>query len=142
MVRFVGTWKLVSFELRHNDGNVIYPFGENATGYLLYNLDGYMSVAFMRADRSPFSSPDMTQATLEEKGKAFDETLCYCGKYTIHDNQITHHIEVSLFPNWIGLDQIRFYEFSGNLLTLSTPPLKVYGKTQVAKLIWERVNSM
>jgi hypothetical protein len=40
--KFIGTWKLVSFEMRSADG-VTYPFGNDPVGYLMYNDEGYMS---------------------------------------------------------------------------------------------------
>ena len=48
----IGTWRLVSFELRNPDGTVSYPFGKDVTGYLFYNDQGFMSAAFMGADRA------------------------------------------------------------------------------------------
>ncbi len=41
----VGTWRLASWENRSTDGQVTYPFGQNAAGYITYTEDGYMFVA-------------------------------------------------------------------------------------------------
>ncbi len=51
------------------------------------------------------------------------------------------HVEVSFFPNWVGHDQERFFEFSGNRLALSTPPVLIEGRQQRAYLIWERIHA-
>ena len=32
------------------DGNVIYPLGEDAKGFIMYNPDGYMSAQIMALD--------------------------------------------------------------------------------------------
>jgi hypothetical protein len=42
----IGTWRLVSWENRSvEDGEVSYPLGKDASGYIMYNQDGYMFVA-------------------------------------------------------------------------------------------------
>ena len=48
----VGTWRLVSWENRSvEDDEVSYPLGKDATGYIMYNQDGYMFVAIMGHNR-------------------------------------------------------------------------------------------
>jgi hypothetical protein len=49
-----------------------------------------------------------------------------------------HHVEVSLFPNWVGSAQERVYACSGDRLSLSTAPLLQRGSEQRAYLVWER----
>ncbi len=44
IVKFAGAWRLVSFERRDQDGQVIFPYGPDATGYIQYSATGYMSV--------------------------------------------------------------------------------------------------
>jgi hypothetical protein len=137
--QFIGTWKLISAEVRSEDGQIAYPYGQNATGYIMYNPDGYMSVAIMKANRANFSSQDITGGTTEEKASAAETYVSYAGKYEIRENTVIHHLDVSLFPNWINTDQERFFKFEGNRLTLSTGPFLILGKHQTAHLIWERV---
>src|SRR5215210_4704599 len=47
----IGTWRLISWENRDADGEISYPLGEDAVGYIMYNEDGYMFVAIMRPER-------------------------------------------------------------------------------------------
>lgn len=47
----IGVWRLVSLELRGADGQVQYPYGSDPVGYLIYDEDGYMSVAVMATNR-------------------------------------------------------------------------------------------
>jgi len=42
-------------------------------------------------------------------------------------------------PNWVGTDQQRSVELSGDRLTLSASPLLPAGTQQVPRLVWERV---
>ena len=134
---FVGAWRLVSVETRREDGEV-HRRGRR-TGYLLYSGDGYMSVAFMREDRPRFTSGDIRGGTVEEKVAAVDGYTSYCGRYEAEGGSVVHHIEVSLFPNWIGESQERAYELEGDRLTLSTPLMLVGGMQLSTHLIWERV---
>jgi len=136
--RFVGTWRLVSYEFRAADGQVSYPYGRDLMGYLLYNEDGYMSGVLMGANRRPFAVRDLLGGTTEEKVAAADTYVSYCGKYEVQGDKVIHHIELSFFPNWTGVDQERFFEFEHDRLTLSTVPLLIGGTQGRAYLIWER----
>jgi len=134
---FHGTWRLVSVETRKENGEV-YRRGQR-TGYLMYNDDGYMSVAFMKEGRPSFASGDIRGGTVEEKVAAVDDYTSYSGRYEVEGDKVLHHIEVSLFPNWIGETQERTYELKDNQLTLSTPLMPVGGIQLSTHLIWERV---
>jgi hypothetical protein len=136
--KFIGTWKLVSFEMRSADG-VTYPFGNDPVGYLMYNDEGYMSAALMASKRRRFSSMDTMKATTEEIEAAADTYVAYCGKYAVSEDKVTHLVEVSFFPNWVGEKQERFYKFEGDKLILSTPPMILGGKQQTGYLIWKRL---
>lgn len=136
---FIGSWRLVSFEFRNADRQVIYPFGEDAKGYIMYSSDGYMSVAIMTADRPKFASEHPRESSIEERVEAFMTHFSYCGRYSVSDNKVIHHVEVSSFPNWKGENLERIYEFHGNRLTLSTPPTVVGGIQGIYHLTWERV---
>ena len=96
---FVGTWRLVSCELRGSDGQVSYPLAQDAVGYIIQTEDGYMSVAMMAANRLKFGAGDIAGGTDVEKVAAADTYLSYCGRYEIQGDKVVHHIEVSFFPN-------------------------------------------
>ena len=98
-----------------------------------------MSVAIMGPNRSEFTSGDIKRGSTEEKAAAADIYISYCGRYKTQGDAVIHHIELSLFPNWVGVDQKRFLQFDGNRLLLSTPPILVEGTEQTSHLIWERV---
>jgi len=46
----VGTWRLKVFESQAADGNVSFPMGPDALGYLAYTLDGYVFVSISRRE--------------------------------------------------------------------------------------------
>ena len=132
----VGVWQLECFELRSSDGQRTFPMGHDAKGYINYTEEGFMSVAIMQQDRRPFGSNDIRGGTMEERAKAAGGYLSYCGTYEVKQDEVIHHIEVSLFPNWISADQVRLCEIEGERLTLNTHPFFIGGKMQTAHLVW------
>jgi len=141
---FVGTWTLTAYEERLDDGTVIYPLGKDATGRLMYDDDGHFAAQLMKVDRPSFASGDVYGGTTEETEAAYDGYLAYFGSYEVdtENHKMAHHVEATMFPNWVGVTQVRAYEFQGpNAMTLTTPPLDVAGKTGVSVLAWKRAGS-
>ena len=132
----VGAWRLVSVETRDEKGELVRR-GER-TGYLLYSPGGYMSVSFMKEGRPVFKSGDIRGGSVEEKIAAINGYVSYAGRYTVRDDKVVHHIEVSLFPNWVGVSQERMFTLEGSRLTLSTQLMLVGGRQLSTHLVWER----
>src|SRR5262245_28744549 len=81
----------------------------------------------------------------EEIKAAFDWYVAYFGPYEVNEAErvVIHHVKGSIFPNEVGRDNIRYYEFSGDRLTLILTN-RVDGKltpksSSAARVIWERV---
>ncbi|WP_455368216.1 lipocalin-like domain-containing protein [[Eubacterium] cellulosolvens] len=139
--QLIGTWRLNSaFSIRQSDGEVLYPFSKQPVGQITYDSAGNMSVIIMRPERPKSSINDKSKATNEEIKSAFNGFEAYFGTYEIDEEQkvVSHHIVGSLFPNWEGMTQTRFAEFSGNQLTLKTPPMPYGGETITGTLVWQR----
>ncbi len=117
-----------------------YPMGRNISGMLMYDANGHMSAQIMHLDRPTFASDDQLKGNPEEIKSAFEGFVAYFGTYEVNKEEgtVTHHVEGSSFPNWVGTDQRRFFEFYGNQLTVSTPPTPFGGEQLTALLIWER----
>ena len=84
---FVGTWKLISFETRRSDGAVMYPFGKDLQGLIMYDAKGYWSCHIMGINRPAFASGQMAKGTPEEIKAAFEASLCYWGTYDIDEKE-------------------------------------------------------
>ena len=138
----VGAWRLLSWENRAADGQITYPMGADALGYLLYTADGRFSVTISRRGRAGFAAGDLLSGTTEEQARAVEDFVAYAGRYSFHGDRVIHHVELSLFPNWVGTDQERWVELAGDRLILSTSPLLLAGKQQVPRLVWERVDTL
>jgi hypothetical protein len=135
----IGTWRLVSYVARDEQGVVSEPFGSDVDGFITYTDDGWMSVQFGRKNRAPLSIPDFKSANSSEITEAVGDFIAYAGPYEIRENTVVHHLELSLLPNWIGQDFVRIFNLEGNCVTLSTTPVLIDGRKQVGTLTWHRV---
>jgi hypothetical protein len=138
----IGTWRLISWQNRSLlDGEVSYPLGKDAVGYIMYGQDGYMSVAILSPDRPKFVAGDLLSGGAEERARAVGTYVSYCGQYEFLGDTVVHRVELSLFPNWVGVEQERLVEVKGDRLTLSTRPILLGGVQRTAHLIWEAVGT-
>jgi hypothetical protein len=138
----IGLWGLVSDEYRYDDGTVSYPIGRDGVGQIMYDAKGNIAAQIGDMRRPVFKSPDLLCGTPAEVKAAFEGYIAYFGTYTVDEKKgiVIHHVKSSLFPNWIGSEQVRYYRFEKNRLILSTPPMPIGGKSIVARLIWERIS--
>jgi hypothetical protein len=136
----VGAWRLVSWENQAADGQVTYPMGTDPNGYVIYAANGRFSITISRRGRAGFAAGDLLSGTAEEQVRAMEGFVAYAGRYSFDGDRVIHHVELSLFPNWVGTDQERWVELAGDRLILRASPLLLAGKPQVPRLVWERVD--
>ncbi len=138
--QFVGTWKLLGVERHDADGNVQPPpepgtFGAGAPlGYIMYDGE-HMAVIIQQEGRLPYAAAEPTP---DEAVAALTSYTSYFGPYTVNEAEgyVTHHVLGSINPGMTGQDNQRFYEFSGDRLTLQPPPGPSGGRVRI---IWEKV---
>lgn len=136
---FVGTWRLLSAESRA-DSSAAFPWGQDPIGRLNYEARGRMAVQLGRRDRRRLSSRDWTALGPDEYREAFLGYLSYFGSYSVRGDAVIHHVEGASIADWAGSDLVRYFEFTGNRLTLRTPPMMgPDGREAVITLVWERV---
>ena len=138
----VGSWRLASFEVITSAGETSYPFGQDASGLLVYGPEGRMSVQIARPGRPEFADENLGEGTAEEVGAAYAGYIAYFGTYQVapDEGKVTHYVQGSLFPNWVGHAQERFYQLAGDTLLITTPPTPFRGDTVNAVLTWERAS--
>lgn len=141
--RIIGTWRLISIE--DTSPNPAFP-DLNPKGYITYDSTGHMAMQMIRRSDIPkFKSNDLAKATCEEMTAAFLGYGAYYGTYEVNekDGIIIHMVEGNLFPNNIGAENIRYYEISGDRITLIVTGRsggKIAPKSaSKRRLIWERV---
>ncbi|MGH2444411.1 MAG: lipocalin-like domain-containing protein, partial [Chloroflexota bacterium] len=113
------------------------PYGEDPVGYLIYAEDGYMAVSIMHAGRVAVPGADILRRTTQEAAQATRTYLSYSGSYQVLTDRVIHYVKASLFPNWTGTAQERFFAIHECRLYLSTAPLHDPGTAPRADLVWE-----
>ncbi|CAB3745717.1 hypothetical protein GQ57_35485 [Burkholderia sp. MSh2] len=139
--QLVGAWRLVSYEIRPRDGGAAaYPLGRDARGWLLYTPDGYMSAQLMAAGRPPYADGDLQGGTPAERAAAAGGYIAYSGPFRVADDgTLTHEMDVSLYPNWIGNVQQRAVMLDGDRLQLGpVAPVRIGGREVDVVLLWAR----
>jgi hypothetical protein len=134
--QLVGTWTLLSWELKKDDGSKIERYGPDPRGIAFFDGGGRYIITVMRPDRAKYASNAPWQGTAEENKETADGTITYFGTYSANeaDSSITIHVEGSSFPNWNGTEQKRFVAIVGDRLTLTVrPPTR-----DVVDVTWKR----
>ena len=121
-------------------GKTVYPYGEHLFGILIYTPDGYMSALLMDPDRKRFASNDLKLGTEEEIKQAYEKFDAYCGTYTVDAEKgtVTHHVEGAKFPNWVGTDQVRYYELKDDRLQIKAT-IKMAGEDWHGTVVLQRI---
>lgn len=124
--KFIGDWVLVSFvRFPENAGQIAMDY----IGRLRYDEAGYMMGLGM-----PRDLPMQARGSTEQVTGGF----AYWGKVSIEpeNGRVIHHVEGSPgAAQWVGQDNVRYYEFDGDLLKLS---LKDATGRITATLTWRR----
>jgi hypothetical protein len=140
--KFIGTWHLVNWEVQTAD-NQLYtsPYAGMVKVVIIYTKEGRMTALLMQENRPNFQHPNMWKGTDEEMRAAFKGYTSYSGGFEIRGKTVVHLVDMCLFPNWIGTELVRNYEFKkeAQLLELSTPLVATKNGVEVKQvLLWER----
>lgn len=113
-----GVWIIQSFCLENiRTGERSYPWGERPAGTVIFHPDGRMFALITSADRPPPVS-ETEQAT------AFQRMLAYSGPYRLDPpNRLVTTVDMSWFEAWVGTEQVRYCDLSGDDLILTSAPL-------------------
>lgn len=144
MQSLVGTWELVEWTFTVDDSRPTRPWGGNPVGRLMYTEDGRMSASLMSVGRPSAPTRTLSAAPIDIRAAAAAGYLSYTGAYSMDGDDVLHHIELSLMPNWVGQTERRHIEWApsenGSELVLSTPPTRTDGgRTAVNRLRWRRL---
>lgn len=137
----VGVWRLVSVGIREGNGEMRYPLGGDMRGVLIYTARGLVSAQLIPPGRPRFASGDQERATAEEIQAAFAGCTSYFGRYEVDAaaGRVVHHIEASLYPNYEGQGQVRYYRLEGDRLEITTAPILWQERPRIIVLVWERL---
>ena len=142
--RLLGAWSLQSYsEDRPGSAKPEFPLGTDAEGRIIYSPDGFMSAMLMRTGRKAFASNDWYKATDEELGDA-SAFISYSGTFDVDERSaiVAHRIDVSFFPNWIGVSQFRLIEVKPTELVLTpSEPILSGGQLVTPRICWARTST-
>jgi hypothetical protein len=134
----VGLWKLEEAFLVDAEDRKIGPaFGKRPVGYINYLPSGMMMTVVTDADRPPLSA-DRLAAPVEERAAAFSGVSAYAGTWAFDGRKVTHRIELSSLPNWVGTEVVRFVEIAGDRVIYRTAPQMLNGVSSVVRLVWAK----
>lgn len=141
----LGTWHLVRWDITYGDGREpTLPYGDKATGMIVYTADGFMSACIARGRRGKLTSASVRSAPVDERLAAFESYFHYAGPYDINgpvgQQQVTHHVTHSLNPNFVGTQQIRDITFAadGGLTLSASDPVPGTEVLRHHRLVWAR----
>jgi hypothetical protein len=131
-----GSWRLLSVEARFTDtGERVATFGPEPSGRMVLTRSGRIMFLITKSNRSPPEN-DAAQASL------FNQTIAYSGMVRLTGpGRFVTTVEVSLFPEEIGIEKSRLFKVDGDRLTITRPEQTsrvTQGRVAVSELIWER----
>lgn len=130
--RLVGSWELVSYEIIAEDG--ARRAGSYDRGQITYDASGRMSAHLMHSS----NKSDVSPQTDDLRAAAFRRYLGYYGPFVVDtaNGTVTHHVDGSSNPSWVGTRQVRYYALSADnaQLTLSLRD----GARTTQSLVWRR----
>ena len=141
----LGSWQLVRWAITYGDGRPpSLPYGDQATGLIVYTGDGFMSACIAAGGRMPMSSASVRSAPVAERLASFESYFQYAGRYEMRQGteglQVVHRVSHSLNPNFVGSEQVRNVAFDADgVLTLSasdTVPNSAVARHH--RLMWKR----
>lgn len=131
----IGAWELIEYSIedKEKSGEKFYPLGKDATGFILYTPDGYMSAQMMASGRPVYASGRLHTGTIDEMAQAAKGYMAYSGPYEVEEdtNILYHHMNVSMNPTWVGQTQQRFVKLDGDKITITN-------SANNAVLVWKR----
>lgn len=135
-----GTWRLKSYAAHAADGSAPYfPLGRDALGFIYYSPTGHMAAQLMQRGRTS-SATRWDDISAEDGQVAARGYIAYAGTYSISNHIVTHHVETSLFPHWVGTDLQRLATVSGGHLELRVAePVRMQGAMRRPVLQWVRL---
>ena len=112
--KFVGHYELISFIQFPAQAE---PINTNYIGRLTYDAYGHMSGLGM-----PKDLPDRTESSSEQPGQRTNVGFAYWGdvSFDLDKGIVIHHVKGSpTRPQWVGEDNIRYFELTDEYLKLS-----------------------
>lgn len=133
--QLVGVWRLIRYVDMPEGAQPIYAFGERPVGQFVFTADGNVSINIMRNPPAP------TKESIDiDPDACIPAWYCsYFGTYRLEDGgrKWTTHVQGGNIPTYVGTNQTRSFELSGNRLVISES-YEEGGRTVRAERVLER----
>jgi hypothetical protein len=131
--RLVGAWELVNYEVIAADGSK--RPGAYDRGQISYDASGRMSAHLMNSANKAEAAPQ----TDELRAAAYRRYLGYYGPFVVDEGKgiVTHIVDGSSNPSWVGSRQVRFYALSADNAQLTLMLKDTTGRV-TQSLLWKR----
>jgi len=131
--RLIGSWELVNYELIAADGSR--RPGAYDRGQISYDASGRMSAHLMNSA----NKAEQTPQTDDARAAAYRRYLGYYGPFVVDEAKgiVTHIVDGSSNPSWVGSRQVRYYELSADNAQLTLSLRDAAGRT-TQSLVWKR----
>jgi hypothetical protein len=131
--RLVGAWELVNYEIIAADGSR--RPGTYDRGQISYDASGRMSAHLMNSANTADQAPQTDDA----RAAAYRRYLGYYGPFVVDEAKgiVTHIVDGSSNPSWVGSRQVRYYELSADNAKLTLSLRDANGRT-TQSLVWKR----
>ncbi len=141
----LGTWELVSFVVKADDGRPDrHPFGVRARGRIVYTADGHMMAVLSAEPDEPTVAHTLEtshHASNAEKAAAYDRYLSYSGRWRLDGDEVHHDVDIALVPGLVGQTWTRGAVYNPGpqpRLTLSYVRCSRRGIAHRFELTWRR----
>jgi hypothetical protein len=135
-----GTWRLVSYKRTlMTTSETTDVFGKSPKGSITFGRDG-RAIALVTSDKRP-NVPDAAKMTDQERAELYKTMIAWAGTYTFDEKTIKLRVDVSWNESWNGTEQMRYINFEGKRMIMSTEPAlgALDGKLRTSVFTWEKV---
>jgi hypothetical protein len=124
--RLVGTWALISLEVRRSDGTMTHPLGPSPAGRFMFDANGNFSAQSMNPDR----------LDVDPGG--------YMGIWGMYEVDDARQVFILTFigsnqPASIGVRTVRHVNFKDGVAVFSTDPQVIDGLAEQTFITWEKI---
>jgi len=118
----LGVWMLETFELEdRSTGEITLPFGPAPSGTIVFHPEGRF-FALLTSDGSG----------------AARKVVAYSGRYRVEPDRFATEVDIASLPDWIGSQQVRYWQIEGGRLRLTSEPLNLAGAEGLHPTVWWR----
>jgi len=138
--QLAGTWRLVSYQEKMENGSVQNPYGETPQGIAIFEPGGYVSVQIMKIPRVSFPA-GYERATAEQVKAVHEAYLAYYGSWAVDEghSEVVENIRGSNQPYLNNQITTQRFDFDGKRLNLRTV-FDNHGDQHSILFVWEKIH--